>query len=157
MNLDFTIKGKVIAKQSMKIGRYGIKYTPREVKDYASLVQKSFLAKYPMWTYRYYDDVGLRVYISVYKSIPKSYSKKKTKEASVNYIRPTSKPDCDNIAKSICDALNGLAYPDDRQIVSLTVNKYYTECEDSVRVVIESVIMDETEQKILGVGDYYGK
>lgn len=157
MFLEFTIKGKVVAKQSMKIGRYGIKYTPREVKDYASLVQKSFLAKYPMWTYRYYEDIPLKVYIAVHKSIPKSYNKRKTKEASVNYLRPTSKPDCDNIAKGICDALNGLAYPDDRQIVSLVVNKYYTEYEDYVNVRIESAVMDDDDQAILGVGDYYGK
>ena len=139
MNLDFTIKGKVIAKQSMKIGRYGIKYTPREVKDYASLVQKSFLAKYPMWTYRYYDDVGLRVYISVYKSIPKSYSKKKTKEASVNYIRPTSKPDCDNIIKIICDALNLVAYKDDKQIVECSCIKRYATDIPCVDVFVEEL------------------
>lgn len=35
----------------------------------------------------------------------------------------TGAPDADNIAKAICDALNGLAWGDDRQIVSLTVNK----------------------------------
>ena len=157
MQLAFDITGKVVAKQSMKIGRNGIKYTPKEVKDYASLVRRCFLAKYPAWTYRYYEDTGLIIYISVFRAIPKSFNKRKTKEASVNYIRPTSKPDCDNIAKSICDALNGLAYPDDKQIVSLVVNKYYTECEDSVRVVIQPYEMNEDEQAILGVGDYYGK
>ncbi len=40
-------------------------------------------------------------------------------------MRPTMKPDNDNIAKSVLDALNGLAYVDDKQIVELKVNKYY--------------------------------
>ena len=32
-------------------------------------------------------------------------------------IRPTKRPDLDNIAKAVLDALNGLAYQDDSQIV----------------------------------------
>ena len=42
-------------------------------------------------------------------------------------IRPTVKPDCDNLAKSILDSLNGLAYHDDKQVVELVVKKYYAE------------------------------
>lgn len=42
-----------------------------------------------------------------------------------NIIRPAKKPDCDNIAKIILDSLNGIAYEDDKQITSLTVEKYY--------------------------------
>lgn len=41
-------------------------------------------------------------------------------------LRPTVKPDCDNIAKNINDALNRIVYNDDKQIVSLTVNKFYS-------------------------------
>ena len=42
-----------------------------------------------------------------------------------NEIRPTKKPDCDNIAKICLDALNGLAYVDDSQVVCLSVSKMY--------------------------------
>lgn len=38
---------------------------------------------------------------------------------------PVKKPDADNIAKIICDALNGIAYRDDTQIISLKVLKIY--------------------------------
>ena len=41
-----------------------------------------------------------------------------------NYV-PQSKPDLDNIAKSVLDALNGVAYIDDKQIYSLTCNKSF--------------------------------
>ena len=42
-------------------------------------------------------------------------------------LRPIKKPDCDNIAKIILDALNGIAFHDDSQIVTLEVFKYYSE------------------------------
>ena len=42
-------------------------------------------------------------------------------------IFPTKKPDLDNIAKIICDALNGFAYADDSRIVSMMINKEYGE------------------------------
>lgn len=48
-------------------------------------------------------------------------------------ILPTKKPDCDNIAKIICDALNGVAYDDDKQIVALKVTKIYS---DEPRVIV---------------------
>ena len=44
-----------------------------------------------------------------------------------NKIYPTVKPDTDNIAKSILDALNGIAYKDDKQVVTLSVKKRYDE------------------------------
>ena len=34
------------------------------------------------------------------------------------------KPDVDNIAKAVLDALNGVAYDDDSQVVELTVKKW---------------------------------
>ena len=41
--------------------------------------------------------------------------------------RPTKKPDIDNVIKIITDALNGIAYDDDAQIVSLSATKFYDE------------------------------
>ena len=52
-------------------------------------------------------------------------------------IRPTKKPDCDNISKVICDALNGIAFHDDSMIVELAVEKFYSE-NPCVDVVIRS-------------------
>ena len=67
------------------------------------------------------------VWIMLGMKIPKSASKAKIKKMLDRQIRPTVKPDVDNCAKSILDALNGLASVDDNQIVSLFVRKYYTE------------------------------
>jgi len=55
-----------------------------------------------------------------------------------NKVFPTIKPDTDNIAKSILDSLNGIAYKDDKQVVRLKVDKYYAEI-PSVSVEIKEV------------------
>lgn len=127
--IEFEIKGKVKAKQSVKFGRNGIKYTPRDMVEYANLVKLSFINKYPDWNINNFADKPLKAEITVFMPVPQSYSKKKREQALSNQIRPIVKPDCDNIAKNINDALNGIVYPDDKQIVSLTVNKFYSNCE----------------------------
>lgn len=141
MNIEFEIKGKVKAKQSVKFGRNGIKYTPKDMVEYANLVKLSFINKYPDWNIVNFADKPLKSEINVFMPIPQSYSKKKTEQALKNEIRPTVKPDCDNIAKNINDALNGIVYPDDKQIVSLTVNKFYSICE-FVNVKISEAIIN---------------
>lgn len=54
------------------------------------------------------------------------------------HIRPTKKPDLDNIMKCVTDALNEIAYQDDKQIVSASIEKYYSE-EPRVEVAIMEI------------------
>lgn len=82
----------------------------------------------------------LKVDITAYYQIPKSKSKKIKEQMSLGQIRPTTKPDADNVAKVVCDALNEVAYHDDTQIVELTVHKWYSE---NPRVEVE--VMKEGE------------
>lgn len=42
-------------------------------------------------------------------------------------LMPAKKPDIDNIAKAVLDALNSVAYRDDTQIVELQIRKQYSE------------------------------
>lgn len=53
-------------------------------------------------------------------------------------LRPTKKPDLDNVIKSILDALNKVAYHDDTQIVSLSMEKFYSDS-PRVEVTINSI------------------
>ena len=57
--------------------------------------------------------------------IPKRWSKKKQQEAMAGLLRPAVKPDFDNVAKLYCDALNGLMWEDDKQIVDGRCIKVY--------------------------------
>jgi Holliday junction resolvase RusA-like endonuclease len=68
----------------------------------------------------------LAVCMAVAVGIPESWSKKKKADALAGVIRPTSKPDCDNIFK-MTDALNGIVWRDDAQIVDASVTKRYAE------------------------------
>ena len=68
-------------------------------------------------------------------TVPKSYTKaQKATAFDMRYV--PKKPDCDNIAKIILDALNGLAYDDDAQVVQLSVKKQYG-IADHVTVTLE--------------------
>ena len=51
-------------------------------------------------------------------------------------IRPTKKPDIDNIVKIVLDSLNGVAYIDDSQVVALLVEKHYAE-KPCVEIILE--------------------
>ena len=129
MQIEFTIEGKVKPKQSFRYTRFGHKYTPRDVKQYARDIQYSFYAKYPKWLPSMFFEKPLKAEIEVYKKMPQSFSKIKKQRAIAGEIRPIIKPDCDNISKNLLDALNGVVYPDDKQIVELTVKKFYSETE----------------------------
>ena len=130
----FNIPGKIQAKQRPRFnGKFA--YTPKETVNYENWVKACYLEKYKNHKIL---ETRLEVHIIAYYEIPKSISKKKKQEMLEDKIRPTIKPDTDNIAKSILDSLNGIAYKDDKQIVSLKVDKYYAEV-PSVSVEIKEV------------------
>lgn len=77
MRIEFEIKGKVKAKQSVKFGRNGIKYTPGDIKEYANWVKLCFMSTYKTWNIKNFANKPLKAIIDVYMPIPKSFSKKK--------------------------------------------------------------------------------
>ena len=98
-------------------------YTPQETLDYENLVKYEYIQQCD----KYYPEEELTIEIKAYFTIPKNTSKIKTQKMINGEIRPTKKPDIDNIAKVILDALNGVAYKDDTQIVELIIKKYYSD------------------------------
>lgn len=134
MKINFIIQGKVQAKQRPRFnGKFA--YTPRETVAYENWVKTCYLEKYKGQKLL---EKPLKVKIIAYYDIPKSTSKKKQKMMLDNEIFPTIKPDADNIAKSILDSLNGIAYLDDKQVVKLIVEKYYSKSAN-VTVMIEEL------------------
>lgn len=67
----------------------------------------------------------LTLSIIVNIAVPASWSKRKQADALAGRIRPTSKPDASNRLKLIEDALNGICWRDDSQIVDVRVVKQY--------------------------------
>lgn len=108
-------------------------YTPEETKRYEEKVLACYLNEYPrMKPIRN----GVNVHITAFFEIPKSYGKERRERIAKGLERPTKKPDADNIAKIILDALNGKVILDDKQVVRLTVSKYYSTI-PRVEVLIE--------------------
>ena len=57
--------------------------------------------------------------------IPASYSKKRKEACLLGVEMPCKKPDADNILKGFLDAMNGIIYKDDVQVVRFSVQKHY--------------------------------
>lgn len=119
--IKFDILGEPVAKGRPRVTRWGC-HTPKKTVNYENLVKLSFMqAKQPKL------DGMLSMIVDLYFKIPKSVSKTKRQQMIDGEIRPQKKPDLDNCLKAISDALNDLAYDDDKQIVHVSVSKYYSE------------------------------
>lgn len=130
MELNFIIPGEPKGKGRPRLGRSGHAYTPHETAAYENLVKMCFRGKHPDHV-PIASDIPVECTILAFYGIPKSVSKKKHSQMLDDVIRPLKKPDADNIIKIICDALNGIAYHDDAQIVKVTFIKAY---DDTPRV-----------------------
>ena len=82
----------------------------------------------------------LTIEIGAFVPVPKSWSKKKAAAALSGELRPTSKPDRDNLAKMV-DALNEVVWRDDSQIVDWTIRKFYSD-RPRLEVVVGPILPD---------------
>lgn len=136
MMCDFEIEGKPVGKgrpRFRRMGNFVQTYTPTATADYEKLVRLRFQNAGGQIT-----DKPVRVGITAFFAPPKSTKKKQKAEMLANLVLPTKKPDCDNVAKIILDALNQVAYKDDAQVIELFVKKRYA-AEAKVFVHIEEI------------------
>jgi len=92
----------------------------------------------------------LEATFSISVAIPKSFTGEKRKRIEEGKLFPTSKPDIDNVVKLLCDAMNGVVYGDDMQIVDLYVNKAYAAAGSTTVMVSMKGTHDEREN----LGEY---
>ena len=130
----FTVKGEPKGKGRPRFTKNGHVYTPAETSNYETLVGLSYRnsARGHKFT------APVRVTIRAYHKPPKGKSKKVVEDMLNGHILPTKKPDADNIAKIVLDALNKVAWEDDTQVVEMMVAKRYAE-EPMVAVTIEEI------------------
>lgn len=133
--ISFEIPGEPKGKGRPRFGN-GIAYTPDETRDYEMYVKQCYLKRNEKINLTE-NPIKIRI-VANYK-IPSRFSKKKRVAAMSGVIKPTKKPDCDNIIKIICDALNLVAYKDDKQIVECTCIKRYATDIPCVDVFIEEL------------------
>jgi Holliday junction resolvase RusA-like endonuclease len=73
------------------------------------------------------DEVNIKIYFRLPKPKFISDSRLKSDLANDGIIKPKTRPDLDNYAKPILDALNGIVYKDDGQITELLLKKIYSD------------------------------
>ena len=120
--VDLIVPGSPVGKGRPRFTRTGRSYTPEKTARYENLIALAFQEKYPDWEPW---DGEVEMMMTAYFEIPRSWSKKKQAKARDELIRPKKKPDLDNISK-MKDALNGIAWKDDAQIVREECEKKYS-------------------------------
>lgn len=123
-SVKFTVFGDPVPKERPRTVK-GHTYTPertRRHEEKIALVYKS----------RYHGDgfesgEPLRLVVDAYFKIAKGDSRVVKEGKLSGEIRPTIRPDADNVLKTVQDALNGLAYKDDSQIVESLARKWYSD------------------------------
>lgn len=121
--VHFIIPGKPIGKGRPRFTRTGHCWTPDKTVAYERDIKMTYWSTYGHR--KYAEDKALAVEIILYYPRPKRMTKVKRLLAQKGVLRPTVKPDVDNVIKGILDALNGVAFEDDRQIVQIACEKWY--------------------------------
>ena len=127
--MTITIPGDPVGKERPRVAN-GHAYTPAKTKTYEEKVK---------WCYKQAHGRPISgpvfVAITAYYPIPKNATKADRAAMESNARLPMRKPDADNIGKIILDALNGVAYKDDAQVVGLVVLKRYGEPRVEVNIM----------------------
>ncbi len=132
MTVTFTIPGEPVPQMRPRVvqNKYTHHihaYTPDKCAVYAERVR--------LYALRHLENTEfqrltgpLEVFMTFYRSKPKSASKRD--------VFPVTRPDLSNYVKLVEDALNGLIWVDDSQIVISTLRKMYAEGSEEARTVV---------------------
>jgi len=137
MKISFEVEGDPFGWQRAGQNRYTkATYTQEKTRKHEQLVAWAYKAvaggfSFPKGTY-----IELRVF--AFRKIPKGASKKERELMLSGKIRPSVKPDWDNLGKLVSDALNGVAYDDDKSVVDAVVRKFYSDRPRTQIVITEA-------------------
>lgn len=117
--MRFTIMQEPVAKGRPRITKSGHAYTPTNTLKAELDIKNQIIRQMGERGYEIISDkmLPLQAYYKFIRSRPKSLPKK--------YICPVQKPDLSNLLKTVEDAMNGIVYPDDSQIVATVMTKEY--------------------------------
>ncbi len=130
MKVTFTIPGKPFGKQRPRAtarGGFARVYTPKETVSFERVVGQIAAPIFP-------EPISgpVKLTILAYFQPPASWSKRRKVEAlGAHHLQ---KPDLDNCAKAIKDALNRIAWADDAQVAEMVMCKRWG---DTARTVVQ--------------------
>jgi len=124
--VHFEVEITPVAKGRPRYARRGNfvqTYTPTKTREYEDVIREN--AKLAMGSSEPLE-TPLNVLLMFGMPIPASTPKKALEGYLNGSVRHIKKPDLDNLAKAILDAMNGVVYLDDNQINRLTIEKKYS-------------------------------
>lgn len=123
--ISFEIPGDPRGKGRPKFARRGDfvqTYTDDKTASYENLV--SLAARDAMKGRPLFSGPMHFEMVATFK-VPASMSAKKREAMLLGEIKPTKKPDLDNIQKAVLDGMNGVVFEDDAQVVTMLAGKQY--------------------------------
>lgn len=147
--LKFDIPGVPVGKgrpRAAARGKHIQLYTPEKTACYEGVI--ALTARQAMAGRLLLEGPVLTV-MEIRLPIPQSWPKRKQQAALAGTEYPTKKPDADNVIKAIFDALNGVVWHDDTQVVDMVVRKRYAAV-PGVAMEISRVCAD-VDQNSLGL------
>ncbi len=134
--IQFVVEGEPKGKERPRFCHNGQIYTPKQTTTYEQQIIFDYYKQ--CGNVKFEENSQLELFVRAYYKIPKSASKKKRIAMLCEEIRPTKKPDGDNILKAVADALNGVCYKDDKSIVKMSIEKFYSDM-PRIDVVVQEV------------------
>lgn len=125
-------------------GNHVSAYTPKNTAEYEEKIRCEYLAAKDREAWLNGEPIEVRV--TAYKKIPSSASKKERLRIKVERVRPVTKPDVDNYLKIALDALNGVAYADDNQVVRAVAEKCYSDGEAYMEIELKRATEQEKKE-----------
>lgn len=144
--LYFTIDGDPFGKlnlRPMNVKGHASVFNPKENTDYMEKVSSAVKKQLGEGSEPDPDSMFV-VKVHAYFQIPKRLSKRMKMLALQNKVKPTKKPDLDNISKVVLDGIthSQSVWKDDSQVIEEHLYKYYAE-DPCVVVVIEKKAIPE--------------
>ena len=127
-------QGKGRPKASSR-GGFVRMYTPAATRQYEEKISRSAALARADWPVL---ETPISLRVVAHHPIPISWSKRKQQQALQGDLVP-GKPDLDNVAKAVLDALNGVIYADDKQVIKLVAEKKYS-FDPRVEVYVHEVL-----------------
>ena len=121
----FVVPGQPVGKgrpRASSRGGFVRMYTDAKTLSYEAAIAHQASFAMSVWSV---FDTAISLRVVAFYAIPSSWSKRKQLQALNGEVIP-GKPDLDNVAKAVLDALNGVVYQDDKQVIKLVAEKRYS-------------------------------
>jgi len=134
--IDMFLEVTPTAKARPRLGKGGAVYTPEKTKMAERELRILLICELNRSKQKI-TDKPVCVKLRFNYIFPRKLSAHDRLLADLDMLYKVTRPDIDNLAKLVCDAMNGLIYYDDNQIVKLVAEKVYSQREGIELKVLE--------------------